>query len=763
MTALDTNQALAEMTDEGLFERLATAVLRVAEPLCTALSHPGVNAEGKTRKSPLDGIGFVRGADPRHLIAVHHTTTPADSLAKKWLHDPATVKPRKSGGKPTAPPGDLLKTAKIVVEERIRTPKLQATLILTTNDEPDEALVRAATAAGDAHRIEVDIWPRSRLAYVLDTYPAGQWIRRMHLGIDQELLSEELLGQLSKTSLEDFKPPDDPRAWVPRQLDHELRSARRPINFLVAESGFGKSVACYRVLAEYVEGGGYGLVLPHEAITQASTLDQAVAEALHQLHHALAPGQNPLVFCSPSKPLMVVVEDINRSGQPQRLAEKIAGWGLAFGEGQAQALKPWRIFCPIWPGALALMGDQLRKQLEPMLIFLQPMTAAEGRQAVIARAALIGRTLSEITGEEISTSLGHHPLLIALHDIDHATDQQEVLGRFFEGALVRAQAAGEAVSVEFRAALMEMAGQMLRRRRVELSWTDLASWSLAPETLHLIRRLTRHEELLQVRGSSTDLRLVFRHDRVRDWLLVEAASSMDTADTLPDEILREPFFAEVLGAVLVRRNMPARLLDRLRRLNPLALFQALRVCPPGSGTERARIVRAIEDWLAVQANFGPAYRYLRGEASAALLSTDGPEIPGLVGSFPDRTAFGQLARLRNGDPSGGIEFCLSSSSEPGVRDALRDRHIEHAKLRFGESLIQELDQLLRREDLDGACRTGLLRLLGHLGEPSLAPAIEVCWSADKMRDERLADYLWAFGRCCEPVTAAQYLDPVCAA
>jgi hypothetical protein len=32
-----------------------------------------------------------------------------------------------------------------------------------------------------------------------------------------------------------------------------------------------------------------------------------------------------------------------------------------------------------------------------------------------------------------------------------------------------------------------------------------------------------------------------------------------------------------------------------------------------------------------------------------------------------------------------------------------------------------------------------------------------------MRDERLADYLWAFGRCCEPVTAAQYLDPVCAA
>ena len=159
-----------------------------------------------------------------------------------------------------------------------------------------------------------------------------------------------------------------------------------------------------------------------------------------------------------------------------------------------------------------------------------------------------------------------------------------MLGRFIEGGLARAQAAGEALCVDFRAALMDMAGQMLQRRRVELSWSDFASWSLAPETLRLIRRLTRHEDLLQVRGSSTDLRLAFRHDPMRDWLFVEVASSMDTADTLPDEILHEPFFAEVLGAVVVRRSVPARLLDRVRRLNPLALFQALRVCPQGSGT-----------------------------------------------------------------------------------------------------------------------------------------------------------------------------------
>jgi hypothetical protein len=458
-----------------------------------------------------------------------------------------------------SPPGDLVKTAEIVVEERARTPELLATLILTTNEEPGEALVRAVRAVGAAHQIEVDVWSRSRLSHVLDTNPTGQWIRRTHLGIEQEMLSQELLGELSKIGLEVFKLPDDPRAWVPRQLDLVLRSARRPVNFLVAESGLGKSVACYRVLIEHVASGGYGLVLPHEVIAQASTLDQAVTEALRQLHPALALSQSPLVFCSPDKPLVVVVEDINLSGQPQRLAEKIAGWGLAFSPAQAQGPRPWRLFCPIWPSALALMGDRTRKLLDPTLIVLEPMAAAEGRRAVTARAALADRTLSEVTAEVISTALGHDPLLIALHDIDRAPDPQQVLRQFIEGALARAQSAGDTLSAEFLLALMDLAGQMLQRRRVEVSWNEVSSWSLAPETLRLVKRLAQREELLRVRGSSMDLRLLFRHDRVRDWLLAEAASSMDAANTLPDDIVSEPFFAEVVGAVLVRRGAQASL------------------------------------------------------------------------------------------------------------------------------------------------------------------------------------------------------------
>ena len=113
MNANNTECALSKITDAGFFEKLATAVLREADCNYKTLSHPGVNEKGKTVKSPLDAICFIPHAQPRHLIAVHHTTGDREKLEAKWLHDPSTVK-TKNGKKPTAPAGDVLKTAEII-------------------------------------------------------------------------------------------------------------------------------------------------------------------------------------------------------------------------------------------------------------------------------------------------------------------------------------------------------------------------------------------------------------------------------------------------------------------------------------------------------------------------------------------------------------------------------------------------------------------------------------------------------------------------
>ncbi|MBX9926517.1 MAG: hypothetical protein K2Y05_09175, partial [Hyphomicrobiaceae bacterium] len=71
MTDSQTARKLADMTDEGRFERLATAVLRASNPVYAALLHTGVNADGKTVKAPVDGFAFVPGATPPHMVAAH--------------------------------------------------------------------------------------------------------------------------------------------------------------------------------------------------------------------------------------------------------------------------------------------------------------------------------------------------------------------------------------------------------------------------------------------------------------------------------------------------------------------------------------------------------------------------------------------------------------------------------------------------------------------------------------------------------------------
>ncbi len=762
MVPRDTSQALSELTDEGVFELIATAVLREANPLCAGLVTPGINVKGKTKKGPLDGIAFVQGADPPHLVAVHHTTTAPRDLKKKWLHDPATVKPRKAAADRTSAPtgpGDLVKTAKVVHEERMVRRGLRATLILTTNTEPDEDLVREVDAAGTALGIDVDIWSLSRLAHWLDNSPTGQWIRYQLLGVEQQLLSRELLGELSKRSLALAPTPDHPSAWVSRTGERAAFESRRRATFLVAESGQGKSVACRRALEAHIEDGSYGLVLTHELIERSLTLEQAISEELRHLHAALAPGQSPFPFCSMDHPLLVVIEDINRSAQPQRLAEKLVSWV------KSESTEPgssslWRLLCPIWPQILDLVGDQVRRVMEPMTVFLEPLSAEEGKNAVMVRAELSGTVVSEVTADETSTALGHDPLLIALHEFDGAPDPTTVVERFVERCLMRAQIGSGHAATDLLESIMSLAREMLSRRRLDPSWREVSGWGLSHDVMLCLSRLAVSGELLRLSGPSTDQRLLFRHDRVREWLLVASAAEMEKKDELADGVVADPFFAEVLGAVIVKRQAPAPFLRRLQVLNPLALFHALRRAPSNPKSLRDRILEVVEKWLGEPTSRGGDFRTLRWEALGALAGTDHPEVPRLVRLFPENATHGQLARLRNGDLGGGIELC--QHYELGLSAHFRDRQIAHAKMHFGPALVRQLAVVLRSAELFSRSPSGVLHLAGQLADPQLARALEECWSADTSRNERLADYLYAFAMCAEEATAAKYLDPVCA-
>ena len=759
-----TIQALASITDEGLFERLAMTILREADPLYKSLAQTGVNVDGKTVKAPLDGICFVSGARPPHLIAVHHTTSARNALKRKWLYDPdAATLPDKSK-KSSTPPGDFIKTAKMVAERRKEIPDLRSTLVLTTNREPSEEVISEVEAAGYARGIEIDLWSRSRLAHFLDNYPIGHWFRHQFLQIEQELLSPELLHELSFKSLKINHPPDDDKAWIPRALDETLvLSLHRDVTFVVAGTGQGKSVACYRKLDAHVQAGGFGLVLSHDDIASATTLDQAIANALRQLYPTLASGEETaLSICSPERPLLLVVEDINRADRTPFLAEKIARWSRTQAETKDKSNwgAKWHLLCPLWPETLALLGDQARKRIEPLLVFAGGFSENEGCDAVIARARLVGNKLSSLNALSISRSLGHDPLLIALYDFDNTPDPGQVIGQFVDASLSRTAAAKkEYPPVEYRKALRMLAGEMLAYRQIDPQWHNISEWAnIQGEPLRLIGRIAHDGELIRLTDSIINQRLVFRHGRVRDWLLADAAAELERRNALPACIVAEPYYAEVIGTVLVSSSPGPNFLRRVAEANPLALFHALRLVEDATQSSYDAILQEIDSWLDNPATPGRSNYHLRLEALAMLAETDSHHVPAIVKKFSEQIYSGQLARLHNGDITGGIELCMRL--EPGVGAPWRDIQIEHAKLRHGAKLSKDLDGFLRRKDLNGPTRLGALRLAGHIGDPGLARAIEICWNIDDEKLNHLVEYLWAFGQCCgnEP---ARFLGPVC--
>ena len=760
---MDTNrtiQALASISDEGLFERLATTILREDKPLYKSLVQTGVNDDGKTVKAPLDGICFVHGAR-LHLIAVHHTTSARNELKRKWLYDPDAVTHPDKSKKSSTPPGDFIKTAKIVAEERKKVPDLQATLILTTNREPSVEVISEVMTAGHVHDIEIDFWSCSKLAHFLDNSPVGHWIRRQFLQIEQEFLSPELLHELSLKSLEINHPPgDNDKAWIPRALDEILASSlHRDVTFVVAGTGQGKSVACYRRLASHVQAGGFGLILSHDAIASATTLDQAIADTLRQLHPALASGEETaLSICSPERPLLLIVEDINRADRTQFLAEKIANWSRT--QAETEDKSNWHLLCPLWPETLTLLGDQARKRIESLLVFADGFSEDEGRDAVIARARLAGNEFSSSSALLISQSLGHDPLLIALYDFDNTPDPSQVIDQFINHSLSRTAAAEkEYPPAEYRKTLRLLAGEMLAHRQIDPQWLNVSEWAnIQGEPLRLIGRIANRGELIHLTNSTVNQRLEFRHDRVRDWLLADATAELERRNALPDCIVAEPYYAEVIGTVLVSSSPGPNFLRRVAEANPLALFHALRLASNTAQSSYDAIFQAIDSWLDNPATHDRSNLHLRLEALAILAETDSQHVPAIARKFLEQIYSGQLARLRNGDITGGVELCMRL--EPGVGAPWRDIQIEHAKLHHDTKLSRDLDGFLRRKDLNGPTRVGALRLAGHIGNPDLARAIEICWNIDDEKLNHLIEYLWAFGRCCgnEP---ARFLGPVC--
>lgn len=762
MSNKETQRRLAEITDEGLFEELATAVLREADQRYRLLTHLGVNLQGKTIPGPVDGFGFVPGADPPHMITAQHTISSREKLKSKWLHGHPKGK-QEQQRKTATQPGDLVKTAELFEEYRQSIPDLQATLILTTNKEPSASLQSEVTAAGKEVGLDVVIWSRSSIAHFLDHDATGQWIRSKYLGIAQERLSEELLRDLSQRSLKNSYLLDNSELWIDRQLDQTLENTvSRDLVFVAGESGLGKSVACHKRLNAHIEAGGFGLIVPHEVVATTSSLEQAIDATLKQLHPSLASdaGSEACAKSSERMPLLMVVEDINKSGQPALLIEKLMQWYSS--QIDQKQIGNWQILCPVWPKTLSSLGHEARNKIDELVLTASSFTTEEGFAAVQRRCELVDTPVTKLEAETVASALGHDPLLISLQDPGVAPDPEHVIRKFIEGSLERLSGSrGEFTAGEYQETLRHFATEMLKRRCLEPVMADVTSWfKNTPDTTKMLRHIIQFGEVVRIVGSTSNEQIEFRHDRVRDWLHVDAVANLLRRNAVPGEVLAEPYYAEIIGAALVREDIPVGTVEKVKEDNPLALFYAMRVFGEPTNNLHRAILEATEAWLDRDSTHSAQNDDLRWNTLRVLSEIDASYVTSLVQSFRNDKDdwWGLRARFRNGDFVAGIKLCCLY--EPGTTVIGHLELIEHVQQRFPSGLIRALERFLRNDQLTHVGRSGALRLAGHLGNPKLADEIMTAWLSDGSRIERLADYLWASARCCGD-SVANLLVSVC--
>jgi hypothetical protein len=755
--------AALETLSGDRFEDLASAVLRRAKPAYARLIHTGKNTKGDTVKSPVDGIFAVPGSNPPHFVIFHYTTD--ERLNRKWLHRRT---PKGEGSK--TPDGDVIKAVHWTEKQRTVHPETRVTLVLACNQRPDENLVSSVKQICILSKIDVEIWEFSYFLDYLDNDSDGQWLRKKYLGIDQERLSADLLREISLRSCDSYAAHErlcGEATWIDRSLDEELHRrlmrSSREVTLLVMGSGEGKSTASYRLLRKHLDAGGFGLWIEPRFVEQAMTVEGAVEATLKSLYPTLETGSGARaseLSAQGEDGLLLVVDDVNRVPQPSSLVRRIEAW--------SQSLSPsYRILCPVWPQVLDPLLERSRETLESLCFYGEGFSLEEGIAAVERKAELVGRKLTRVETEEIATDLGNDPLLIDLW----GEAQTQIVRSFgapvafsvvesFIQRRLRALAGNgpePLLEADYWGALRDLSREMLLNRRLFPLWREVEEWLRdSPERLRALRHLLLDRSICRQEGEAGQI--LFRHDRVRDLLLARTLRNWMKEGYLPDSVLTEPHYAEILGMALAATDLELAWAERYAAENPLALVCALRIFRVPESPLQETIVEHLREWFSRQIAEEGCVRSLRWAVLRQLARTDSPVALELTGYFRESSLGTWHARFRNGDVEAGSRLCVRMGLGAHVGwVGLLARHVAD---RLGPPFIRDLLTLLVRPDLPEDLLVGGLHLAGWLAEPDLLPTIEVAWNQTSPDPYLLASFLWAAARCSRradsPVLSAMF-------
>lgn len=740
----ETNIALANITDAGLFERLASDVLRFAEPeIYKSISHQGMNPQGKTIKAPLDNVGWSYVNGENRVIAVAHTTTSRNDLETKWLRDLDNVTPRK-GKNPTGNDGDLVKAIKELVKIRQGNTDLKARLALMCNSEEPQAIRIQAHQLASKHDIELEIWSNSRIASFLDIDPNGQTIRYKYFDVLPTVLSyEELLriGGLSTLHL-NFKQ----ELFVERD-DIKFQS----LNLVIGTSGSGKTTICTNHILKKLGKRQPVLVLREENIQNSLNLDEAIEKELLRYSDRLIKecGRKALELCSSGNPLILLIEDINNTNNAEQLIEKINSW--------ANNEKRINILCPVWHQKISTLSLKLKEELSKngfSYLYLDNYTDEQALEALQKRCQLDEVDIDDLTLKHIAKQVGNDPLLLDLFNYreDGATDK--ILEDFVANTLEKIANQKEKFRDDLEKTLLKSISYSIFNKVNVVNLNQLSNFLSRDEKSDL-RNILDDGGIIRLDEKNN---IIFRHDKIKFLLMAQAIQhTLEAEEYL--EFLTDPYFSETVGLSCFLAALDVKQLDLLTQHNFLIGIYTYYYSIKSNSEYSNTCLIAISNWLTNEENKKLGKSTLRFKSLTILNELVHPSVSKLLKLYPkqDRQHLFYECGFKNGNLIDGIRWIRFFPFEVNYLQV--PLVINFVEKKYKNNLNIKIFELLKDKNTDIDIVNSLFVLIGYIGDNAYLEAIKI--AIDNI-EEKEKDYLyifWVLSRICDE-SSVELLDRV---
>jgi hypothetical protein len=750
-----TAEALEAITDPGSFEILGIRALRHLHPECECLEHMGVNAQGKPIPGPIDGFARVQGVKPSRYIAAAFTTATRNELRRKWYGDGSSSTARERGRKFDT--GDLIKACAEAVRLRTAEPGSTFTAYLCTNQRLDDEIMREGYGIGRERSVEVVFVGQSQLRDFLDR-PEGQLLREEFLGIRAVNVSRDLLQKLTSASVARYRVDGlsiagfvETAAW---QDARRALPSSAPVLALVGRPGMGKSAIARLLLGRHAENGGIGLWIPGDFLQNALSLNEALTSTLRQFRPYLGEdaGHATLSLGSAANPLLVVLDDPNRTDSPGTILRKIFGWGRNLWSDGTERQGHIKLVVPVWESQFSNLHQDFRGEKWLTMVSVGPMSRRES-VACVRNALGAGRTtLSESQLGYIAERLRDDPILLSTFarlsrdddSIGLNTLLDDVIGAFVGRALADLASTAGRLEVIYQNGLTQLARQMIRRKRLHPEWQEVREW-LQPDLVGLLEDIAARGDVCHIAKQGTRDIFEFRHDRILEWQLSRTIKDELSKDRPDWDATCDPYMVQMLGRALANDDVTDAVLDVVEKRLPAGLVAALAFLPTSHSAFSTRLCRRVARRLKDIHLEPPSVQddvlsILQNTASAHVLTVT----EGIA-----RTRPVLCARLRNGDANSGAAL-LSRKFYPSSNYPWLEGLIWQAASAHADEFAGQLADILRDAATPDETRRGALVLAGYLGSRQLADAIAAAWQYAPHTKESVQCALWAALRCSDP-------------